>query len=72
MDAIQNYFQEEAWYYSTLHDLEMLVLDYGDRVWADLEHNSPTVYESLCAYKANQEIAEFLSCKSKDDHNDYY
>lgn len=72
MDAVDNYFFEEAWYYSTLHDFETLIADYGDRVWADLENNSPAVFEAFCAYKANNDIKEFLLNKGKDDHDDYY
>ena len=72
MDAIEHYFEEEAYYYHTMHDFKILVEMYGDRVFDELEQYAPELYEAWSAHKANKEIAEFLSCKSKDDHNDYY
>ena len=65
------YHEEEAFYHFTMMDFIELVEHYGDRVWGELEKHSPSVYESFCAYKANQEIEEFLSNQSeirwKDD-----
>jgi hypothetical protein len=72
MDAIQHYFEEECFYYSTMHDFKCLVEDYGDRVFDELEHYAPELYEAWSAHKANKEIAEFLSKKSKDGCDDYF
>lgn len=64
------YHEEEAHYHYTIMDFVSLVKDYGDRVWSDLEKHSPDIYEAFCAYKANQEIVEFMSNRKRDD--DYY
>ena len=55
-----------------MHDFKCLVEDYGDRVFDELEHYAPELYEAWSAHKANKEIAEFLSKKSKDDCDDYF
>ena len=66
-----SYFhEEESHYHFAMMDFVSLVKDYGDRVWADLEKHSPDIYEAFCAFKANQEVEEFISTRKKDD--DYY
>ena len=60
-----SYHEEEAHYHFTMMAFKELHEDYGDRVWADLEKNSPNVYESICAYKANKDVEEFLSNQSE-------
>lgn len=67
-----NHHEEEAFYHFTMMDFIELVEQYGDRVWAELEKHSPTVYEAFCAYKANQEIYEFTSTRKRneDETND--
>ena len=72
MDSIQHYFEEEAFYYHTMHDFKCLVEMYGDRVFDELERYCPELYEAWAAHKANQEIIEFMSIKRKDDCDDYY
>lgn len=67
---MENYHEEEAFYHFTMMDFVSLVENYGDRVWADMEKYSPTAYEAFCAYKANQEIYEFVSTRKRDE--DYY
>ena len=67
---MEHYYEEEAHYYLTMMDFVSLVENYGDRVWADMEKYSPTAYEAFCAYKANQEIYEFVSTRKRDE--DYY
>lgn len=67
---MEHYHEEEAFYHFTMMDFVSLVENYGDRVWADMEKYSPTAYEAFCAYKANQEIFEFVSTRKRDE--DYY
>jgi hypothetical protein len=69
---MEHFHEEEAYYHFTMMDFVSLVESYGDRVRADIEKFSPDVYEAFCAYKANQEIYEFVSNKSKDADCDYY
>lgn len=69
---MEHYHEEEAYYHFTMMDFVSLVENYGDRVWADLEKYSPDAYEALCAYKANSDIEEFMSNKTKDYNCDYY
>ena len=64
------YHEEEAFYHFTMMDFISLVEQYSDRVWEELEKYSPDVYESFCAYKANQEVLEFISTRKHDE--DYY
>lgn len=64
------YHEEEAFYHFTMMDFIELVEHYGDRVWEELEKHSPAVYESFCAYKANQEIEEFLDSQYQQKYND--
>ena len=56
-----NHHEEEAFYHFTMMDLKELHENYGDRIWADLERYAPDVYESFCAYKANQDVEDFLA-----------
>jgi hypothetical protein len=65
-----SYYEEEAFYHFTMMDFIELVEHYGDRVWAELEKHSPAVYESFCAYKANNEIEEFLDKQYKEKMKD--
>lgn len=65
---MSDFHEEEAHYHFTIMDFVSLAKDYGDRVWADLEKHSPDIYESFCAYKANNDVAEYLSNKHKDDY----
>ena len=64
------YHEEEAFYHFTMMDFIELVEHYGDRVWKELEKHSPAVYESFCAYKANQEIEEFLDSQYQQKYHD--
>ena len=64
------YHEEEAFYHFTMMDFVELVEQYGDRVWAELERYSPTVYEAFCAYKANQDIEEFLDSQYQQKYHD--
>ena len=65
-----HYYEEESHFYHTLFDFKNIVDMYGDRVWAELEKHSPTVYEAFCAYKANQDIEEFVSVETEKKWKD--
>ncbi len=70
-----SYYEEEAFYHFTMMDFVELVQQYGDRVWEELEKHSPDVYEAFCAYKANQDIEEYLSNEAETrwkDSCDYW
>ena len=56
-----SYHEEEAHYHFTMMAFKELFEQFGDRVWFDIEKREPVMYESFCAYKANQEVEEFLS-----------
>ena len=75
MDSIQHYFEEEAFYYHTMHDFKVLTEMYGDRVFDELERYCPELYEAWAAHKANKEVAEFLVNEAKrkwEDDCDYW
>ena len=65
-----NHHEEEAFYHFTMMDFVELVEQYGDRVWAELERYSPTVYEAFCAYKANQDVEDFITKDVETRWND--
>lgn len=65
------YHEEEAHYHFTMMEFVSLIKDYGDRAWADLEKHSPDIYEAFCAYKANQEVLEFLSSPKNTGCGEY-
>ena len=66
-----SYFQEEAFYFSTIHDACELADQFRDRFFEDIEKHRPDIYEMMKAYLANKEIEEFLSNQAetrwKDD-----
>lgn len=65
-----HYFEEEAFLHYTLFNFKELREQYGDRIFELLEKYDPETYEAFCAYKANQEIYEFVSTRKRDE--DYY
>ena len=72
MDSIQHYFEEEAFYYHTLHDFKRLTELYGDRVFDELEQYCPALYEAWAAHKANKEVADYLVKKYQGQRDDYW
>jgi hypothetical protein len=67
-----NHFEYEAWLHFTMNDACEVWEMEGDRFFDLIEKYKPDLYEAFAAHLANKEVEEFLSNKSKDDHNDYY
>ena len=65
-----HHFEEEGHYFFGIHMACELVDQYRDRFWADIEKHRPDIYESFCAYKANQDVNEFITSELDRKYRD--